>query len=182
MTEVYKNILNEVPLEYKYLLKHKIIVLPINVFYQKYDVEKNKLLNKIHHSKNDEINTLHKYSCENPIDSKTCQEINEVLFFFLREFLEIWNKKCPKYYSGFGIVYDTYSQKTLKLHKDDSFYTINMCLESTAEGNEVVFVCGDKEIPVNIKEDHMIIHLGNHAHFTNEITSGKRTNVVLWYK
>ena len=60
--------------------------------------------------------------------------------------------------------------------------SINMCLKSNATGNEIFFKVKNKWLVVPIKEDHMIIHYGDIPHYTKSLTSGKRTNIVMWFK
>jgi hypothetical protein len=181
MTEAFKNFINTIPPEYKYLLKHRIIVIPIKTFYNKYESNKTQLINSIINGQNAEINSMHKYSTVCPISEKDCIELNDHIYPFIREFYELFWMKYPSYYTSFGIHYNN-SQKSLALHKDDSLYTINMCLQNSSENNEVVFEINNKQIPVDMKEDMMLIHLGSMPHSTNSITDGSRTNIIMWFK
>lgn len=182
MTEAFINVINSVPEEYRYLLKHRLLVIPSNIFFPEFTKFKDTYIHFIKNSKNSEINLMHKFSTCNPIEIKKCSEINVLLYPFVREFYELFYNKYPHYYAGFGIYYSQNVQKNLDLHKDDSLYTINMCLENTSENNEIVFNINNKEIPVYLKEDMMLIHLGSQAHYTKSIENGNRTNIIMWFK
>lgn len=182
MTEAFNNIMNTVPKEYKNLLKENILVLPIDTFFKDYYNQKEKLLKLINSSINDEINSMHKYSTKCPLSDESCENINNLIYPFVREFYKLFYQKFPKFYSGFGIYYKKGIQESLKKHIDDSVYTINMCLQNDSENNEIVFESKGKFTIVHLKENLMVIHLGNMPHFTNSISSGSRANIVLWYK
>lgn len=176
------NLLEYVPSEYKLYLRNKIIVLPINVVYNSYSIDKTNLLEKINNSKNAEINSMHKYSFVSPLKNEIHESINNKLFPLVKDFYKL-NNNFPNFYTGFAFQYVNNGQNKLNLHTDDSLYTVNLCLENSSDNNEVVFLQSNgKEIPIYLKEDYMLIHLGNQPHYTNKLSDGKRTNIVLWYK
>lgn len=181
-TQVFQNIIATIPKEYRYFLKYKLIVLPINQFYKDYYLDKQNLIDTIIKSQNLQINSMHKYSYDNPLPLEQIHSLNNTLFPFIREFYEMYNHLHTNYYSGFSIYYDKFHNKKLDIHTDDSLYTMNLCLKNTAEDNEIVFDLGNKYITMPIKEDYMLIHLGNTPHFTNEISTGERINIIMWFK
>ena len=180
-TEALCNVINTIPDEYLIYLKYKILVLPIKVFMLDYEKEKENLIKSINNMSNAEINSMHKWSFENPLNRQKCNELNELIYPFVREYHKLFNRKYPEYFCGFSIVYNN-AQKKLDLHTDDSFYTVNMCLKNTVTDNEVVFLIKNREIAIPCKEDHMIIHLGDVPHYTKKLSSGNRTNIVMWFK
>jgi len=138
-------------------------------------------------------NTMHKYTSTVPISEKDINGINNILWSFVREYYELWDNDIPSYHGGFSLIYNKDYEKNLKYHIDDSLYTINMCMRNdNIEGSEIIFDrskpnCYNKtyynnKIFVPCKEDYMIIHLGNHPHQTNELISGERVNIILWFK
>ena len=193
MTEVFNNIINTVPKKYKSLIKSGILILPISLVLQNYSLIKADLINSIKTNIGSSHNTMHKYTSNNPLSKYDVNSINQIIWAFVREFYELWNNKIPNYYGGFSIMYsDKYEQK-LDKHVDDSLYTINMCIKNDdCEGSEIVFdgtksnhfnkTYDPKQKFVVAEEDYMIIHLGNHPHQTNNIESGERINIVMWFK
>ena len=179
---IYNNSIESlVTKEYKYLLKNKILVLPINKIILNYTEIKQELVDKINSTENQNINTMHKYSYKNPFQINMINNLNEIIFPEFSSLCKRIQQKNPKYSFGFGISYNE-SQKDLKLHIDDSLYTINMCIENSAEGNEIIFKVLGKNVIVPIKEDFMVIHFGDVPHYTKKLESGKRTNIVMWFK
>ena len=70
--------------------------------------------------------------------------------------------------------------------------SINYCLETTAEGNEVVFQ-GKKNMPnrkykgfhsplleIAPENNNIYIHYGNHPHYTKNLLSGYRYSIIIW--
>jgi hypothetical protein len=193
MTEAFTNIIGEVPKQYKYLLKKGILCLPISLFYKDYEKNKNDVINKIRNNINMSSNSMHKYTSEIPFEINEIEKINNILWYFIREYYELWNEKMPKYSGGFSLIYNNDFDKKLDLHIDDSIYTINMCIQSkNIEGSNIIFngtksnyithEYNPKEICVIPSEDYMLIHLGNHPHRTEEIVEGERINIVFWFK
>jgi len=90
------------------------------------------------------------------------------------------------------INYSEFGDKKLNIHMDDSLITINYCLETTAEGNEVVFQ-GKKNMPnrkykgfhsplleIAPENNNIYIHYGNHPHYTKNLLSGYRYSIIIW--
>jgi hypothetical protein len=193
MTQAFHNIMNCVPKEYKNLLNNGIIVLPISVFFKEYTQKKAELIQSIKNNIHKSENSMHTYTCDTSLLNSDIQNINERLWYFVREYYELWDSKKPEYHGGFSLIYNSSYEKKLDLHMDDSLYTVNLCLQTTdLEGSEIVFSgsksnCfskkyNSKNIFALPKEDFMYIHLGTHFHQTNQLISGERINIVLWYK
>ena len=80
----------------------------------------------------------------------------------------------------------------LGLHVDDSFLTINLCLNSDFEGSELVFegtrcprhietLASDREIAcVDHKRGFIVFHHGKNRHYVNHIKDGERYNLIIW--
>ena len=86
---------------------------------------------------------------------------------------------------GFSIQYKVETDTSIRMHTDASAVTLNVNLNLPDEkytGSEVDFlepVSGNKN-RVSFKPGVAIIHRGNIAHEAQQITSGERTNFVLW--
>lgn len=187
------NIIEIVPSEYKFLIKKGILVIPINIFFTKYEELKNSIYDNIFSNIKNSDNTLHVHTSNVPFSYEDINLLNDILWNIIKEYYQLLNIKKPSYYSGFSIIYNKEYEKKLNTHIDDSLYTINMCIRNNnIEGSEIIFhgssynyyskVYSPKKIFVNCKEDYMIIHLGNHTHQTNELIDGERVNIILWYK
>jgi hypothetical protein len=171
--------------EYQHMVRHGLVIVPIVSIFPNYSKENvETILNK---SKNENINTMHKVSYANPL---TSEQIKIVLASGVKCFntLTGYNiENTIKYYGGFGICYGALNIK-LNKHVDDSILTINMCIENTSIGSEVVFEIYNKyrkttrNYIVDIPEGYAIIHPGNIPHCTRSIETGSRKNVVLWFK
>jgi hypothetical protein len=107
-------------------------------------------------------------------------------------------------HSAHAIAYGTEStrEQKLKLHVDDSLFTVNVCLGKEGFQGSEIFFTGAKmlafregaqlqrrlprgteasEIRVMPVPGRVLLHLGSHPHRTVKISSGERTNWVLWY-
>lgn len=76
--------------------------------------------------------------------------------------------ELPDYHGGFAITYNE-GHKGLALHKDDSQYTVNICLKNEAEGNQVVF---NQSTTLSMIEDYMCVHPGAVPHRTQDLKKG----------
>jgi hypothetical protein len=174
-----------VPKEFEHLVKHCIVVVPTKEIFGEYDPE--KLLKMINNSKNTNVNTMHKRSYDNPLSGKQIINILEDGHDIFRALTGCKIRDDITYYGGFAICYGGINAK-LDKHVDDSVLTINMCLENSATGNEVVFEYKDlhrnftRSYTVNIPEGHTLIHPGNIPHYTKSIASGCRKNIVMWFR
>lgn len=86
---------------------------------------------------------------------------------------------------GFSIQYDPDLDTSLQPHTDASSATMNINLNKPNEnftGSEVDFYDynSGKKIKTTFASGMAIIHRGSVPHATHPITSGKRTNMVLW--
>lgn len=102
----------------------------------------------------------------------------------------------------FAVLYSPEANQILKLHRDDSDVTLNICLERSddLEGTEVVFhgteglkhpklnhtptfMPYDKaKTLVNVPKGWVAIHRGCHAHETTPLRQGHRLSVICWFK
>ena len=91
---------------------------------------------------------------------------------------------------GFCIHYGPDADRDLGFHADDATLTLNLCLESTAEGAEVVFEgtrCIEHRQGPTHREVHWtpqpgeaLLHLGANRHRTDRLWRGRRRNLVVW--
>lgn len=82
---------------------------------------------------------------------------------------------------AFAIDYTIETQKSLARHVDESDVTLNVCLGKRFEGGSLVFYpSSDRKMEVEQKPGYALVHLGCLAHRATPITSGSRTNLVLW--
>ena len=86
---------------------------------------------------------------------------------------------------GFSIQYQPGVDTSLQLHSDASAATLNINLnlpEETFSGSEVDFYdpVSGKANRLTFKPGIAMIHKGTVPHAAQPITSGKRTNFVLW--
>lgn len=187
------NLMNTIPVYYKRFIKNGILVIPTNLFFTQYPNLKDSMYNNIISNMKLSNNSMHKYTSYVPISENDINEINNILWHFVKEYYQLLNNKIPSYYGGFSIVYNNNYEKNLNLHTDDSLYTVNICIKNNnVEGTEVIFdgstsncynsYYSSKKLFVPNKEDYMIVHLGKHPHETNELIDGERVNIILWFK
>lgn len=83
---------------------------------------------------------------------------------------------------GFIVKYAIGKQRKLDAHIDEpSAVTLNVCLGEEFEDGELVFLGPRKErFEVEHKVGRAIVHRGHHLHQAKSITSGSRTNLILW--
>ena len=80
----------------------------------------------------------------------------------------------------------------LGFHVDDSFLTINLCLNDDFEGSELVFEgtrcprhietpAADRErICIDHKRGYIVFHHGKNRHYVKGIENGERYNLIIW--
>ena len=71
-------------------------------------------------------------------------------------------------------------QTSLGTHRDDSDYTINLCLATTADGADLVLEGSGavyRHAPLR-----GVIHRGDVVHRVDELRSGERSCVIVWVK
>ena len=89
-------------------------------------------------------------------------------------------------------VKDSYNQ--LKIHTDNAYLTVSLCIMGESEGSEVQFknntVKLDKCPKVTHEEEFftvkprtgwVYVHFGRHPHQVTPFISGERANYILWY-
>lgn len=86
---------------------------------------------------------------------------------------------------GFSIYYDPSTDASIRPHTDASSVTLNINLNLPGEefsGSELDFYdqVNAKVTQLSFKPDTAMIHKGNVPHAAKPITSGDRTNLVLW--
>lgn len=90
---------------------------------------------------------------------------------------------------GFVVKYKIGEDTKLDFHYDSSQVTINVCLGKSFTGGSLYFN-GLMHDPDSHNEDfefqHQkgrgILHLGQHRHGANNIQSGTRYNMIVWFK
>eukprot|EP00656_Telonema_subtile_P000377 TRINITY_DN10174_c0_g1_i2.p1 TRINITY_DN10174_c0_g1~~TRINITY_DN10174_c0_g1_i2.p1 ORF type:complete len:298 (+),score=29.82 TRINITY_DN10174_c0_g1_i2:181-1074(+) len=86
---------------------------------------------------------------------------------------------CPGDFIAMVVRYSasrTDAVRAMRPHCDDSCITLSICLGDEFEGGDLVF--GDTHIPQ--RPGHAILFPGSLEHSTAPLTSGSRTNLVLW--
>ena len=86
---------------------------------------------------------------------------------------------------GFSIYYDPSTDASIRPHTDASSVTLNINLNLPGEefsGSELDFYdqVNEKVVQLSFKPGTAMIHKGNVPHAAKPITSGDRTNLVLW--
>jgi len=112
-------------------------------------------------------------------------------------FGESWSSKCETNHS-FVVKYSLGEDIQLKDHKDISDITLNVCLGKSFTGSKLHFYgrqSSTLSLPINnsgsyqrefqmIEFEHRvgtaILHLGQHVHGVDKLTSGQRWNLVMW--
>lgn len=85
------------------------------------------------------------------------------------------------------------ANQDLSLHVDASHLTLNICLESNVDGADLVFTgarcrqhvdeAPDKHsVSVRFRRGDALLHLGNQRHLVTPLNSGRRHNLVIWYR
>lgn len=105
-----------------------------------YHHRKHHYLEVIRNTQKGSANSMHKYTSVNPLSPEEVHSINETLKGPLNEYYSLYLKNfafknpAPEPYFSFAITYNA-GHKGLALHTDDSTYTVNLCLQSSAAGN-----------------------------------------------
>ena len=82
---------------------------------------------------------------------------------------------------AFYIKYDNKIQKKLDIHRDDSTWTINICLSNNLLDGKLVFV--KSNIVYTHTSNYGIVHRGLLEHYVDNIKSqGQRENIIIWIK
>jgi hypothetical protein len=81
---------------------------------------------------------------------------------------------------AFYIKYNDSLQKSLEKHKDDSTYTINLCLSNSSNEGKLIF--DDINYEYKHKECFGILHSGSLYHHVEDIGFGERENIIIWIK
>jgi len=82
--------------------------------------------------------------------------------------------------TAFMIQYDTTYQKELKIHKDDSVYTINICIIEPEEGANLVMT--DLNVSIEQKQYEIYFHKGCETHLVEPLIKGIKKNIIIWIK
>lgn len=91
------------------------------------------------------------------------------------------SRRLRKHPHAFAVDYTPRTQRALAAHVDDSEMTLNVCLGPKFTGGDLVCIPDDeKSFRVAQKPGYALIHRGQLAHRALSITSGARTNLVLW--
>lgn len=92
-------------------------------------------------------------------------------------------RALKKYPYAFVVDYSLETQRGLNAHFDSAHVTLNVCLGHEFEGGELVFYDGNSKKPsfeMQHKVGHAVVHRASHVHRAKPLTSGTRTNLILW--
>lgn len=82
---------------------------------------------------------------------------------------------------AFYIKYDNKVQKKLDIHRDNSTWTINICLSNNLSDGKLVFV--KSGIVYSHTSNDGIFHRGSLEHYVDKVNSkGTRENIIIWVK
>jgi len=99
------------------------------------------------------------------------------------------SKSCLKYFKSFEnfvsmfsfyIEYSDNMNVNLDSHEDDSYLTINVCLDNDSEGADLIF--DDCNVVYKHKSNYGLFHRGNITHHVTKLNKGKRKNIIIWLK
>lgn len=140
-------------------------------------------------------NTMNKYGAvlddigmENMLDQLMSKFISPVASLL---FMEVGGSSLDTHH-GFVVEYSMDRDLELGFHVDDSEVTLNVCLGKEFNGGELFFrgVRCDKHVNGEVRPEEVleyshvpgraILHAGRHRHGAKAITSGQRTNLILW--
>jgi len=113
---------------------------------------------------------------------------SEISPYILPERLQLQADSLHGYVVRYGPSWD----QDLGFHVDDSFLTLNICLNDGFTGSELVF--SGERCPIHIdtgsfaeeqfciehKKGSLVVHPGKNRHHVNQITSGERYNLIIW--
>lgn len=106
-------------------------------------------------------------------------------------FIEVGGSSLDTHH-GFVVEYSMDRDLELGFHVDDSEVTLNVCLGKEFNGGDLFFrgVRCDKHVNGEVHPEEIfeyahvpgraILHAGRHRHGAKAITSGQRTNLILW--
>jgi hypothetical protein len=115
----------------------------------------------------------------------------------LKEEIKVLFPSFPHYefseHYAFLTSYGEDANQDLSLHVDASHLTLNICLDSNIQGSDLVFTgsrcrqhlndAPDRHpVSVRFERGDALLHLGNQRHFVTTLTSGRRHNLVIWYR
>lgn len=82
---------------------------------------------------------------------------------------------------AFVVDYTLGTQRSLAAHDDTSDVTLNLCLGKKWTGGELVFHGpGKQRFEIEHRVGQAIVHLGSQVHRAKTISSGTRSNLILW--
>ena len=84
---------------------------------------------------------------------------------------------------AFVVDYEMDKQRSLAAHNDSANVTLNLCLEQKSGGGELVFYnkAGNRpKFSIEHRVGQAIVHRASHVHRAKPITSGFRSNLILW--
>jgi hypothetical protein len=148
MSEKHSEELNKfialVPKHLRKYIAHGIFIVPCDALLLDYASKKEAYLNTIRNTQTGSANSMHKYTSVNPLSPEDVNAINNAVSKPLNEYYNLYLKNFafknnnPEPFFSFAITYHK-GHRGLSLHTDDSTYTVNLCLQNSATGNEVVF-------------------------------------------
>jgi len=88
-------------------------------------------------------------------------------------------------YKAYTIDYDADNKDYLKdigTHFDNSEVTLNVSLTDDHDGGELYFIRNGKMIPFEHRKGVGFLHAGEELHGAMPVLSGKRTNLIIWFR
>ncbi|CEL93721.1 unnamed protein product [Vitrella brassicaformis CCMP3155] len=96
----------------------------------------------------------------------------------------------PIDHHSYAIRYRVGEDTNLKMHQDDSDYTLNVCLRNTGRGGHLVFLEGRHDDTPRVdhqashsyvhREGWEVLHRGDFWHSVRTLNAGERVNIVVW--
>eukprot|EP00470_Lotharella_oceanica_P003848 CAMPEP_0170176620 /NCGR_PEP_ID=MMETSP0040_2-20121228/9452_1 /TAXON_ID=641309 /ORGANISM="Lotharella oceanica, Strain CCMP622" /LENGTH=207 /DNA_ID=CAMNT_0010418995 /DNA_START=109 /DNA_END=729 /DNA_ORIENTATION=+ len=132
-------------------------------------------------------NTLHKTTTNDSfVPNKYMVNFIDRMTPLLNQYFGFSKSNRFEFNHYFGVVYGTKYNKNLKLHRDDSDVTINLCLKNntrTLLSLQTSWSAGEIEIP--LQEGEIVIHSGNVPHQvifrgSADGTVPERVNLIVW--
>jgi len=88
-------------------------------------------------------------------------------------------------YKAYTIEYDADDKEYLKdigTHFDNSEVTLNVSLTDDHDGGELYFIRDEKMCPFEHQKGVGFLHAGEELHGAMPVISGKRTNLIIWFR
>lgn len=88
------------------MIKKCILVIPINIFFTKYEKLKNFIYDSLFSNIKNSDNTMHVHTSNLPLSYEDINLLNDILWNIIKEYYQLLNIKKPSYYNVFSIIYN----------------------------------------------------------------------------